>query len=130
MSATLERVMYVEDDPYIQTVARLALERMGKFTVKICSSGEEALGCVGDFAPDLVLLDVMMPGMDGLATMRSLREVPGHSHLPVILLTAEDRPDVIARYKTMGALWVIVKPFDPLTLSSTIRSIWERKPIM
>ena len=71
----LERILYVEDEPDIQEVARIALELAGGFTVKICSSGEEAVGVAVEYAPDLILLDVMMPGMDGPTTFQALREL-------------------------------------------------------
>ena len=72
----LKRMLFVEDDPDIQTVARISLEAVGGFTVMACSSGAEALERVAAFAPDLILLDVMMPGMDGLETLQALRRLP------------------------------------------------------
>ncbi len=121
----LERILYVEDEPDIQEVARIALELAGGFTVKICSSGEEAVGIAVDYAPDLILLDVMMPGMDGPTTFQALRELAPLAETPVIFMTAKVQPNEVVQYKEMGAINVIPKPFDPMTLSSTIMEMWE-----
>lgn len=123
---TLKRLLFVEDEPDIQVVARLALEAVGGFQVVICSSGKEALGKAPDFGPDLILLDVMMPGMDGPSTLLALREQPNTAATPVIFMTAKVQPYEVAEYKRLGALDVIAKPFDPMQLSATINSIWNR----
>lgn len=123
--STLQRVFYVEDEPDIQAVARLALEMVGGFTVKICSSGEEALREVVAFSPDLILLDVMMPGMDGPSTLKALRELPSMADVPVAFMTAKVQPAEVAHFKSLGARDVIPKPFDPMTLASQVRAIWE-----
>ncbi len=120
------RVLYVEDEPDIQVVARLALEVLGGFTVEICSSGEEAMVRAPDFKPQLILLDVMMPGMDGPTTLKRLRVLPQFSATPVVFMTAKVQPDEVARYKALGAVDVIPKPFDPMTLAAKVQSIWER----
>ena len=122
---TLQRILYVEDEPDIQTVAKLALEMVGGFTVKVCSSGEEAVREAEAFAPDMILLDVMMPGMDGPSTLKALRALPSLAELPVAFMTAKVQPTEVAHYKTLGARDVIAKPFDPMTLASQVRAIWE-----
>jgi two-component system, OmpR family, response regulator len=124
--STLKRLLFVEDEPDIQIVARLALEAVGGFQVSICSSGQEALANAPDFGPDLILLDVMMPGMDGLSTLKALRELPMTATTPVIFMTAKVQPYEVAEYKRLGALDVIAKPFDPMRLSATINAIWTR----
>ena len=83
---------------------------------------------VADFAPDLVLLDVMMPDMDGPATLRALRQLPGMAALPVVFMTAKVQPQEVAEYRARGALDVIAKPFDPMTLAAQVREIWARQP--
>jgi CheY-like chemotaxis protein len=123
----LNRILYVEDEPDIQAVAKLALEMVGGFSVRICSSGQEALEAVSAFAPDLILLDVMMPGMDGPTTLVKLRENPGLASTPAIFMTAKVQPQEVAHYKTLGALDVIPKPFDPMTLSETVKRIWDTR---
>jgi two-component system, OmpR family, response regulator len=126
MSKTLQRILYVEDEPDIQAVARLALEAVGGFTVQLCSSGEEALRLGPDFDPQLVLLDVMMPGMDGPTTLMRLREKMALAATPVVFMTAKVQPAEIAYFKSLGALEVIPKPFDPMTLAAQVQAIWER----
>lgn len=124
MASPLQKILYVEDDPDIQTVARLAMETVGGFTVEICSAGADALKVAPVFKPDLVLLDVMMPGMDGPSTLKALRGLDVTAHTPVVFMTAKVQPHEVAHFKEMGALDVIRKPFDPMTLSDTIRQIW------
>lgn len=123
---TLQRILCVEDEADIQAVARMALELVGRFQVQVCGSGEEALRLVQTFAPDLILLDVMMPGMDGLSTLRALRALPGMDAVPVVFMTAKVQPSEVAQYRVLGALDVIAKPFDPMTLSDQVRAIWGR----
>ncbi len=120
----LERIMYAEDEPDIQAVARLALEMLGGFQVRVCGNGQEALAAVRDFAPDLILLDVMMPGMDGPSTLERLRADPATAGIPVIFLTAKVQPAEVVHYQSLGALNVIAKPFDPMTLAAQVRQIW------
>ena len=122
----LNRILMVEDEPDIQAVARIALEAVGGFSVEVCSSGMEALEKVARHVPDLILMDVMMPGLDGPSTLKALRENPATVDFPVIFMTAKVQSHEVARYKEIGALGVIAKPFDPMTLSATVRSIWEQ----
>ncbi|MCW8853283.1 MAG: response regulator [Gammaproteobacteria bacterium] len=122
----LNKIMYVEDQPDIQMVAKVALESVGGFEVLICSGGEEALEKVKDFNPQLILLDVMMPGMDGPTTKTELGKLPEIAAIPVVFMTAKIQPAEVAEYKEMGALDVIPKPFDPMTLSDQIREIWNQ----
>ena len=131
VNKSLEKIMYAEDEPDIQEIVKMALELVGGYTVRICDSGEEALETVGEFAPDLILLDVMMPGMDGPTTMKVLRERADSANIPVILMTAKVQPHEVAQYKEQGALDVISKPFDPMTLSATIETMWQgRKQVL
>lgn len=127
----LERILLVEDEPDIQTVTRLSLEALGGFKVEVCASGQEAIEAAPRFSPDLILLDAMMPGMDGVSTLRALRELV-KLDVPVVFLTAKAQPQEIVQYKELGALDVITKPFDPMTLPGKIRKIWtarERKEL-
>jgi CheY-like chemotaxis protein len=126
MMDKLIRILYVEDEPDIQTVARLALETLGGFTVAICGSGQEALDRAPDFHPQLILLDVMMPFIDGPTTLGMLRALPQFAHTPTIFMTAKVQPSEIAYYLQLGAVDVIPKPFDPMILSSQVQAIWER----
>lgn len=120
------RIVYVEDDDDIREVGLLALEHVGQFDVLACASGEEAVDKAVDFKPDLVLLDVMMPGMDGIETFERLRQKPELSAIPIVFMTAKVHNDEVARYREMGANGVIPKPFEPMTLCDEIRLIMDR----
>jgi CheY-like chemotaxis protein len=124
----LKTILYVEDEADIRTIAKMALEAVGGFSVRACASGREALTIAPDAGADLILLDVMMPGLDGPSTLKALREVPATASTPVIFMTAKVQPGEIAQYKGLGALDVIAKPFDPMTISDEIRRIWDAHP--
>ena len=123
--AELKRILHVEDDPSIQAVARVALEAVGGFQVLSCSSGQDALDQVQGFAPDFILLDVMMPGMDGPQTLTRLSQLVDIGQVPVAFMTAKVQPAEIAHYRDLGALDVIIKPFDPMQLAAKVRKIWS-----
>jgi CheY-like chemotaxis protein len=121
----LQNVMYVEADPDIREIATLALKDVGGFTVKVCSSGQLALREVDGFAPQLILLDVMMPGMDGPETLEALRRKGSITEATAVaFMTAKVHPEELARYRTLGITDVISKPFDPMTLADDLRTIW------
>ncbi len=120
----LHRILLVEDDLDIQVVTRVALREVGGFEVEVCGSGREALAKAPLFQPDLILLDVMMPELDGPGTLRALRRIPQLAATPVIFVTAKAQPDEVAEYRRMGALEVIVKPFDPMALGHRLRQLW------
>jgi len=121
----LERILHVEDDPSIRAVAKVALEAVGGFEVLSCSSGQEALDNVLNFATDLILLDVMMPGMDGPQTLARLVEVVNINSVPVVFMTAKVQPPEVEYYLSLGARDVIIKPFDPMQLANQVRTIWS-----
>jgi len=124
MNEPLSKILYVEDEPDIQAIAKLALETIGGFNLEVCSSGAEAIKKGPNFHPDLILMDVMMPGMDGPTTLVELRKDKNLSATPVVFMTAKVQPQEIAEFKELGAVEVIAKPFDPMTLSEQINSIW------
>lgn len=126
MTGTLEKILCVEDDLDIQLVAGMSLSDIGGFTVEMCSSGQEALEKAPVFLPDMILLDVMMPGMDGPTTLKALRDIPEFENTPVVFMTAKVMGPEIEQYKEIGAIGVIPKPFDPMTLPDQIREIWEK----
>ena len=123
---SLRQILYVEDEPDIREIAQIALEDIGNFNVIYCANGCEALEKAKNSQPDLILLDVMMPQMDGPTTLTELRKMPYYASLPIIFMTAKIQPDEIIKFKAMGALDVISKPFDPMTLADTIKKIWEK----
>lgn len=126
MSRKLSTVLYVDDEPDIREVVELSLGLERDLTVLTCESGESALALLADAQTDLVLLDVMMPGLDGPATLAKLRANPRLAEIPVIFITAKALPQEIERFLAMGAAAVIQKPFDPLKLAEQVLSIWRR----
>lgn len=120
-----ERILHIEDDLSIQEIARVALEVLGGYRVLTCSSGAAGLAAVASFQPELILLDVMMPEMDGPETLRQLQQMPALADCPVVFMTAKIQPAEIDEYKRLGAADVIVKPFDPMALSDQLQRIWE-----
>lgn len=125
-SNMLTKILYVDDDDDIRMVAVFALEAVGGFEVAACASGQEALARAVEFAPQLLLLDVMMPEMDGPATLAAFRGEPATAATPAIFMTAKVRPAEIDRFLALGAIDVIAKPFDPMALPDNIRAIWQR----
>jgi len=121
----LKLILYVEDDPDIQMVAQMALEVVGGLVLRSCSSGQEALAAVAACEPDLILLDVMMPGMDGPTTLAELRKLPATAATPVIFMTAKVQAAEVAHYKSLGALGVVAKPFDPMLLAQQVRQMFS-----
>ena len=122
---TLNRILYAEDEPDIRTVACMALETLGGFTMEVCTNGAEALEKAQAFAPDLILLDVMMPLMDGTDVIQALRKIPELADTPVVFMTAKVQPHEVQEFLSLGAAGVIAKPFDPMTLAAKITAIWE-----
>jgi CheY-like chemotaxis protein len=118
--------MLVEDDPDIRAVAHLSLTAVGGFTVELCPSGTEALAQAIAFDPQLVLLDVVMPGMDGPTTLARLRELPSMADVPIVFMTAQAQPEARQDYLRLGAADVVAKPFDPMTLPAALQAIWDR----
>lgn len=125
MNAPPDRILIIEDEEDLREVAHLALEAVGGFHVETAGSALEGLEKAAHCAPDLILMDVMMPHMDGPAALRELRAREATRRLPVIFMTAKVQPHEVDRYRAMGALGVIAKPFDPMTLAGSVRSLWK-----
>ena len=121
----LNKILHIEDDPDILEISLLVLEGIGGFTVKQSSSGRDSLTVAPEFSPDLILLDVMMPGMNGPETLDALRQLPEIANTPVIFMTAKVQPEEVEKYMAQGAVAVITKPFDSMTLSDQITKIWN-----
>ena len=124
-SAELTKILYVEDERDIAQVARLALETVGGFSIEACENGRIALEKGPAFKPDLVLMDVMMPEMDGPTALIEMQKMDELKDVPVIFMTAKVQAAEIAEYKRMGAVDVIPKPFDPMTLADQVRQVWS-----
>jgi CheY-like chemotaxis protein/HPt (histidine-containing phosphotransfer) domain-containing protein len=116
------RILHVDDEPDIREVAELSLGLDPGFRVKSCASGAEAMTVAAEWQPDLILLDVMMPVMDGPATLARLRENANTAGIPVVFMTARAQAREVDRVRSLGAVGVIAKPFDPMTLAASVRS--------
>ncbi|HLZ65902.1 MAG TPA: response regulator [Aliidongia sp.] len=126
MNEPLKRILLVEDDPDVQTIASMALVDIGEFELTVCSSGHEAIEQVNRIKPQMILLDVMMPGMDGPTTLEEIRRLPLSPQPPIIFMTAKVQPQERQRYLRLGAVEVIAKPFDPVSLADQLRAAWAR----
>jgi CheY-like chemotaxis protein len=123
------RLLLVDDEDAIRAVARMSLERLGGWAVVPVVSGQAALEAAVDDGPfDAVLLDVMMPGLDGPATLQRLREGPLRAEVPVVFLTAKTGEAERARLCSLGAAGVIAKPFDPMSLPAELEQILDAAP--
>ena len=121
----LENIIYVDDEEDIREVALIALEDIGGFSVKAFASAMALLQALPP-PPDLILLDVMMPGMDGPALLRELRKKPGFASIPAIFMTAKVQPSEVQALLAEGAIGVVAKPFDPMGLAPEIVKLWEK----
>lgn len=117
----MTRLLYVDDEDDIREVAVMSLELDPDFEVRACVSGAEMLSVAPEWRPDLILLDVMMPLMDGPTAFRNLREQPEGRHIPVVFITARTQPREVDELMKLGASGVIAKPFDPMTLANEVR---------
>ena len=124
----LNRICYVEDDEDIQRIVRVSLERIGKMTVEVVSDPMVAIGAITAFKPDLVMLDWMMPGMDGPTLFGKMKQQPETATLPVVFITAKATQRDMEELVALGAAGTISKPFSPRDLPDQLRSIWAKLP--
>lgn len=118
------KVLHVDDEDDIREVAAFALELDPGVELRSAPSGSAALAVLAEgYAPDVILLDVMMPGLDGPGTLKQIREQPEHGDTPVIFMTARAQSGEVEQYRRLGAVDVIVKPFDPMGLAAEVRAI-------
>jgi len=117
------KVLVVDDEDDIRRIAMLALVGVGGMEVAEASGGAEGICRARESRPDVILLDMMMPGMDGMATFRALRGDPETSGIPVVFLTAKAMSAEVDRLKALGASGVLIKPFDPMTLPALLRGL-------
>jgi CheY-like chemotaxis protein len=116
-------VLIIDDEDDVRQVVRLSLGRVGGMNVVDAASGAEGVRLATETSPDFILLDLMMPEMDGVETLSRLREDARTAKIPVIFLTAKALPSEIERLRRLGALDVVVKPFNPMTLADELRAI-------
>ena len=124
----LIRICYVEDDEDIQRIVRLSLERVGKMTVAVVSDPTQAIQTITEFRPDMVMLDWMMPVMDGPTLYRQMKMRPELNALPVVFITAKASPHDLEELLSLGAVGAISKPFSPKDLPDQLRAIWSKLP--
>lgn len=125
MSAPLKSVLYVDDDADIREIVQMSLSLDGELRVDLSDGGERALVKMRVERPDLVMLDVMMPGMDGPSILARMRADEDLKHIPVIFMTAKANASEVARFRELSAIGVIAKPFDPMALGGQVRALWE-----
>jgi two-component system, OmpR family, response regulator len=129
MPATpLNRICYVEDDEDIQRIVRMTLERVGKMTVEVVGDPTLAIEAMAAFKPDMVMLDWMMPKMDGPTLFRQMKLRPETSSLPVVFITAKAAQSDLNELLALGAVGAISKPFSPKDLPDQLRAIWAKLP--
>jgi CheY-like chemotaxis protein len=126
--AHLQSLLYVDDEPDIRQIVQMALGLAPGLSIHTGDSGENALSLARMLRPDLVLLDVMMPGLDGPGTLARMRSDPTLAQIPVVFMTAKAMPQEVARFRELGAAGVIAKPFDPMKLAQQVFAIWETIP--
>jgi two-component system OmpR family response regulator len=126
MSApALKHVLYVDDDADIREIVQMSLTLDGDLSVDVCDGGECAFTQMRTAPPDLVMLDVMMPGMDGPSILARMRADADLKHIPVIFMTAKASPSEVARFRGLTAIGVIAKPFDPMALGTQVKALWR-----
>jgi CheY-like chemotaxis protein len=116
------RILLVDDEPDIRELLDISLGLDGEFITRGCASGADALVTAAEWSPSLILLDVTMPYMDGPTTLANLRKNSRTAHIPIIFLTGRTRSVEVEQYLSLGALGVLSKPFDPMTLAASVRS--------
>lgn len=126
----ISKLLFVDDDANIRTIAEIGLTGLTDWNVKMAASGTAALNMVSEEVPDVILLDMMMPELDGIATLSRLRESPHTKDVPVLFITAKVQPAEVEQYLRLGVAGVITKPFDPLTLPKEIEQAVFRKGAM
>jgi CheY-like chemotaxis protein len=126
MGATLQHILCIDDESDILEVAKLSLELVGGFKVTCLGSGRDAIDKAALVKPDLILLDVMMPQLDGPSTLQALRQQTDLQHVPIVFMTARVQPAELQQYFDMGAAGVTAKPFDAMDLPTQITEMWER----
>jgi two-component system OmpR family response regulator len=121
----IRKILLAEDEEDIRKVAQISLQFRGGWTVNLASDGEECLAKAAQERPDLILLDCMMPKLDGYETCRRLKQDPALREIPVIFLTAKSQESEVRKGLAMGAVGYLIKPFNPMSLAAEIREILE-----
>lgn len=120
-----DRILYIDDEADIREVAEMALELDPGFDVRTCASGREGLAAAREWQPKLILLDVMMPELDGPGVLERLRQDPATAAIPVVFITARTQAHEVERLRALGARSVLAKPFDAMTLAGQVRELLD-----
>ncbi len=123
----LSKILYLEDDPHISEIALIALRDIAGLHVHHCGLGQDAIESFTEFQPDMLLLDVMLPDLDGPQVLEAIRKLDGGESTPAVFMTAKAQKHEQDAYMQQGAISVIVKPFDALTLGETLQSLWSSR---
>ncbi len=127
MSTPLKKICYIDDADELRLMVTTVLERIHHYTIKTYQNGEEALDKIGDFDPQLILLDMWMPpNMNGIETFQAFQQKPHLQNIPVIFLTGQAEQEEVQKYTSLGAIGVIAKPFNPMQLGTVIDQIWQQ----
>lgn len=129
MNDQLTKILFIDDDQDIHMIVEVSLDGMANLELRSALSGEEGIKMAMEFMPDLILLDVMMPGMDGINTLKAMRLLPNLAQIPVVFMTARAQGNEVMEYLQAGAIDVIIKPFDPMTLQQTLVEIWKKRAV-
>jgi len=124
----IQRVLFVDDDEVVQRLVQIALERLGGLTVELVNDSSNAIEAIGRFKPDMVVLDLIMPHIDGTELFRQMREIPEMAALPVVFLTVKAHWRTVDELLALGAAGVITKPFSAKDLSDQLKTIWKGLP--
>lgn len=125
MPPSLRKIMCIDDEPDILEIVKACLEIGGNYTVSTCSSGKEALDTIGEVKPDLIMLDILIPAMDGVTIFGKLRGYSSLKTVPIVFVSAMVQPKEVSAYIELGAAGVIMKPFDPMKLTAEVESMWK-----
>lgn len=125
-AAEIKQILLVDDDQNIRTLAQMGLEGLTDWKVELAASGAEAISKATSLQPDLIILDVMMPGMDGPTTLGEIRKIEALDGVPVIFMTAKAQTHEVEMFQKLGAKGIITKPFDPMTLPDDIQGILSK----
>ena len=126
MANILERIMYIDDNETERMIVRAIFDQNPRLTTMCCNGCEEAISVINEFKPHLILLDLVMPNIDGLETLTKIRQMKGFEKTPVIFLTAEEKVKMLDQYKNLGVLGVMHKPVKPNSLTSEVATFWSQ----
>lgn len=121
----MNNLLLIDDDPIVRRIAQISLTKIGKWNVTTAESGTSALQILQHSIPNLIMLDVLMPGMDGIETFECIKKLESLADVPIVFMTAKVQTHEVERYYELGITGVIVKPFDPIKLPIEVRKVYD-----